>query len=168
MKTKRSAAFTFCALGAVLVFALGTALPAAAQGNSIEAIDVSPQQAGRIVVKVTLKAPPATPPAGFTIVNPPRALSRMSSIARKPSPNAPRLLGLCRATGGTGRWGDGGACLPVPPSQINRTPRRSRIVFASDAHYAPEVHSPLRGRRCLPEKPATHVHPGWPRPLRSA
>lgn len=43
-----------------------------AQANSIEAINVSPQQAGKIVIKVTLKEPPANPPAGFTVSNPPR------------------------------------------------------------------------------------------------
>ena len=40
--------------------------------NSIEAISVSPQQAGKIVVRVTLKEAPANPPAGFTVNNPPR------------------------------------------------------------------------------------------------
>jgi type IV pilus assembly protein PilQ len=43
-----------------------------AQANSIEAISVSPQQAGKIIVKVTLKEAPANPPAGFTVNNPPR------------------------------------------------------------------------------------------------
>ncbi len=43
-----------------------------AQANSIEAISVSPQQAGKIIVKVTLKEAPANLPAGFTVNNPPR------------------------------------------------------------------------------------------------
>jgi type IV pilus assembly protein PilQ len=54
------------------LFFATASLPAWAQANSIESIDVSPQQAGKIVVKVTLKAPPPSPPAGFTITNPPR------------------------------------------------------------------------------------------------
>jgi len=54
------------------LFVAAVAFPAWAQGNSIESIDVSPQLAGKIVVKVTLTAPPASPPAGFSIANPPR------------------------------------------------------------------------------------------------
>src|SRR5918992_800830 len=55
---------------AVALFA--TLSPAFAQTNAIEAINVSPQSGGRIIVRVTLKDPPATPPAGFTVNNPPR------------------------------------------------------------------------------------------------
>ncbi len=54
-----------------LVFASVT-VSAWAQVNSIEAISVSPQQAGKIIVKVTLKEAPVSPPAGFTVTNPPR------------------------------------------------------------------------------------------------
>jgi type IV pilus assembly protein PilQ len=43
-----------------------------AQTNSIEAINVSPQAAGTIIVRVTLRDAPANPPAGFTVTNPPR------------------------------------------------------------------------------------------------
>jgi len=43
-----------------------------AQTNSIEAISISPQAAGTIIVRVTLKDAPANPPAGFTVNNPPR------------------------------------------------------------------------------------------------
>jgi type IV pilus assembly protein PilQ len=43
-----------------------------AQANAIEAVNVSPQPGGRVVVRVTLKQPPANPPAGFTVNNPPR------------------------------------------------------------------------------------------------
>jgi type IV pilus assembly protein PilQ len=43
-----------------------------AQGNSIEAIDVSPSTGGRVIVKVTLKQAPVSPPAGFSVTNPPR------------------------------------------------------------------------------------------------
>lgn len=43
-----------------------------AQANSIESVDVSPQPGGRVLVRVTLKQPPANPPAGFTVNNPPR------------------------------------------------------------------------------------------------
>jgi len=47
-------------------------LAAHAQANSIEAINVSSQSGGGVVVRVTLKQAPANPPAGFTINNPPR------------------------------------------------------------------------------------------------
>ncbi len=43
-----------------------------AQANSIEAINVSPQAGGKVVIKVTMKQAPTSPPAGFTINNPPR------------------------------------------------------------------------------------------------
>jgi type IV pilus assembly protein PilQ len=43
-----------------------------AQTNSIQAVNVSTQSGGRIVVRVTMKDPPANPPAGFTVNNPPR------------------------------------------------------------------------------------------------
>ena len=43
-----------------------------AQTNSIEAVSISPQAAGTIIVRVTLKDAPANPPAGFTVNNPPR------------------------------------------------------------------------------------------------
>jgi len=60
-------------LGAVLASLLAAAsVTARAQANSIEAINVSPQAGGQVVVRVTLKQAPANPPAGFTIANPPR------------------------------------------------------------------------------------------------
>ena len=42
------------------------------QANSIEAVDVSPSTGGRIIVKVTLKQPLVSPPAAFSVTNPPR------------------------------------------------------------------------------------------------
>jgi len=42
------------------------------QANSIEGIDVSPSTGGRVIVKVTLKQAPVSPPAGFSVTNPPR------------------------------------------------------------------------------------------------
>jgi len=73
MNTKHSALGFFGTWGAILaVFALAVPNLAGAQENAIETIDVSPQQAGRTTVRVTLKAPPAAPPAGFSIANPPR------------------------------------------------------------------------------------------------
>jgi type IV pilus assembly protein PilQ len=41
-------------------------------GNSIDAVSVSKASSGRTVIKFTLKAPLANPPAGFAITNPPR------------------------------------------------------------------------------------------------
>src|SRR5688572_25942798 len=56
---------------AAIMLALAFA-PAFAQTNMIESINVSPQSGGRVLVRVTLKQPPANPPAGFTVNNPPR------------------------------------------------------------------------------------------------
>jgi type IV pilus assembly protein PilQ len=58
-------------LGAALVM-LGIGQALAQAGNSIEALTVSKGSSGRTVVKFTLKAPLANPPAGFAINNPPR------------------------------------------------------------------------------------------------
>jgi type IV pilus assembly protein PilQ len=59
------------ALGAVFVIlGIGQALSQA--GNSIESLTVSKGSSGRTVVKFTLTAPLANPPAGFAINNPPR------------------------------------------------------------------------------------------------
>ncbi|HXF65613.1 MAG TPA: type IV pilus secretin PilQ [Burkholderiales bacterium] len=59
-----------CAAAALL---LAAASPVAhAQANAIEAINVSPQAGGKVIVRVTLRQAPASPPAGFTINNPPR------------------------------------------------------------------------------------------------
>ncbi len=55
-----------------LAFACASVSASAQTTNSIEAVNVSAQQGGKIIVKVTLKNPPANPPAGFTINNPPR------------------------------------------------------------------------------------------------
>ena len=57
---------------AAFIFTLGCMNASAQSDNSIESVNVSPQQGGRIIVKVTLKNTPANPPAGFTINNPPR------------------------------------------------------------------------------------------------
>src|ERR687896_333616 len=56
---------------AAIVLALALA-PAFAQTNAIESINVSPQSGGRVLVRVSLRQPPANPPAGFTVNNPPR------------------------------------------------------------------------------------------------
>ncbi|MDQ6923100.1 MAG: type IV pilus secretin PilQ [Pseudomonadota bacterium] len=59
------------ALGAALVIlGIGQALAQAA--NSIDGLTVSKGSSGRTVVRFTLKAPLANPPAGFAINNPPR------------------------------------------------------------------------------------------------
>jgi type IV pilus assembly protein PilQ len=59
---------------AVCAMFLMTALGASAwaQSNTIEAVNVSSQPAGTIIVRVTLKDAPANPPAGFIVSNPPR------------------------------------------------------------------------------------------------
>jgi len=47
-------------------------LQAAAQTNSIEQVSVTRGVSGRTIVRFTLKAPPANPPAGFAVTSPPR------------------------------------------------------------------------------------------------
>ena len=60
-------------LRTLLAFALFVSFANAyAQSNSIQSVNVSPQPGGRVLVRVTLKDPPANPPAGFTVNNPPR------------------------------------------------------------------------------------------------
>ena len=60
-------------LGALFALALlALCAQAYAQPNGIEAVNISSQAAGRVVVKVTLKEAPTTPPASFTVANPPR------------------------------------------------------------------------------------------------
>jgi len=55
---------------ALVILGIGQALAQA--GNSIEGLTVSKGSSGRTVVKFTLRAPLANPPAGFAINNPPR------------------------------------------------------------------------------------------------
>ncbi|HEY7743160.1 MAG TPA: type IV pilus secretin PilQ [Burkholderiales bacterium] len=70
---KLKAYFRSWALQGALAAALACASGAArAQANSIESINVSPASGGKVIVRVTLKQPPASPPAGFTVTNPPR------------------------------------------------------------------------------------------------
>jgi type IV pilus assembly protein PilQ len=60
---------------AALIAVCGLVLSAQAFGqasNAIEQVSVTRGTSGRTVVKFTLKAPPANPPAGFAISNPPR------------------------------------------------------------------------------------------------
>src|SRR5947207_13276687 len=60
-------------LRTLLQFALSVSFANAyAQSNSIQSVNISPQSGGRVLVRVTLKDPPANPPAGFTVNNPPR------------------------------------------------------------------------------------------------
>jgi len=67
----RDARRAFAWLAAAL--ALASAGAAFAQGaNSIDALTVARGSSGNTIVKFTLKAPPANPPAGFAIASPPR------------------------------------------------------------------------------------------------
>jgi type IV pilus assembly protein PilQ len=65
-----SVASTRHALIAFALFAIQTC--AYAQANSIQSVNVSPQSGGRTVVRITMQEPPANPPAGFMVNNPPR------------------------------------------------------------------------------------------------
>ncbi|MGH8715791.1 MAG: AMIN domain-containing protein, partial [Burkholderiales bacterium] len=77
----------FLALGAMLYCASYAADPATGAGsedtaqNSIEAIDVTALQGGRVAVKITLKQALANPPAGFSLNNPPRIAFDFPSTA---------------------------------------------------------------------------------------
>jgi type IV pilus assembly protein PilQ len=67
----RSRAWAVAAFCAGIVV-LGAGPVSAQTGNSIDSLSVSKASSGRTVVKFTLKAPLANPPAGFAISNPPR------------------------------------------------------------------------------------------------
>ena len=54
------------------IVALSAGSVCAQAGNSIDSLSVSKASSGRTVIKFTLKAPLANPPAGFAISNPPR------------------------------------------------------------------------------------------------
>jgi type IV pilus assembly protein PilQ len=54
------------------LIALGAGSAFAQSANSLDALNVSKASSGRTVIKFTLKAPLANPPAGFAIANPPR------------------------------------------------------------------------------------------------
>jgi len=70
---KLNASFRSWAFQGALALALACAAVAArAQTNSIESINVSPATGGKVIIRVTLAQPPASPPAGFTVSNPPR------------------------------------------------------------------------------------------------
>ena len=60
------------ALSVAATFSVHAQTPAPAPANSIDAINVSAQEGGTVVVRITLKQALANPPAGFTINNPPR------------------------------------------------------------------------------------------------
>jgi type IV pilus assembly protein PilQ len=66
----RSLSSLFQGMLALLLSA--ASLAAYAQANTIESVNVSPAAAGKVVVRVTMKQAPASPPAGFTVNNPPR------------------------------------------------------------------------------------------------
>jgi type IV pilus assembly protein PilQ len=61
--------FKWIATAILAISALGTSAQTA---NSIDAVSVAKGSSGRTVVKFTLKAPLANPPAGFAITDPPR------------------------------------------------------------------------------------------------
>src|ERR1700757_2840128 len=61
--------FKWIAAAILAISALGTSAQTA---NSIDAVSVAKGSSGRTVVKFTLKAPLANPPAGFAITDPPR------------------------------------------------------------------------------------------------
>jgi type IV pilus assembly protein PilQ len=56
----------------LLAAAIGFATAAHADLNAIQAVSAAPEAGGKTVVRITLKAPLATAPAGFTVNNPPR------------------------------------------------------------------------------------------------
>ena len=77
LPSTESQRFRWRACAVVAAFCAGIAAlsagPVCAQaGNSIDSLSVSKASSGRTVIKFTLKAPLANPPAGFAISNPPR------------------------------------------------------------------------------------------------
>src|SRR5262245_10581122 len=55
----------------ILLLGMGSSV-VRAQANAIEGVNATAQTGGKIVVRVTLKQPPANAPAAFAINNPPR------------------------------------------------------------------------------------------------
>src|SRR6476661_352904 len=72
MLRKRIHGLAAAALGAVVLAIAAPAAWAQAARNSVESLDFSAIQGGKIVVKVGLKEPLAAPPQGFAVSNPPR------------------------------------------------------------------------------------------------
>jgi len=68
---KRWQMYRWIAAAVLAITAFGAG-PASAQSNSIDSLSVAKGSSGRTVVKFTLKAPLANPPAGFAITDPPR------------------------------------------------------------------------------------------------
>jgi type IV pilus assembly protein PilQ len=59
-------------IGAAILAICSLGIASAQTANSIDSVSVSKGSSGRTVVKFTLKAPLANPPAGFAITDPPR------------------------------------------------------------------------------------------------
>jgi type IV pilus assembly protein PilQ len=72
MEAKRGYRRAWGAVAAAIVLATGFGQACAQTANSIEALTVSKGTSGHTIIKFTLKAPLANPPAGFAINNPPR------------------------------------------------------------------------------------------------
>lgn len=60
------------ALAAMMAISLPVSAQEAAPGNGITGVDYTVQQGGKVVITVALKQALQTPPAGFTVNNPPR------------------------------------------------------------------------------------------------
>jgi type IV pilus assembly protein PilQ len=108
----RAAARKRCAFAvvaaALTACALAFAGAAQAQSNSIDNVIVSKGTAGRTIVEFTLKAPPANPPAGFAVANPPRialdfldTANGLGTTTRTVEDPALRSLNLIHADGRT-------------------------------------------------------------------
>src|SRR3954470_17978568 len=72
MLVKRMHGLAAAALGAVVLAVAAPAAWAQAARNSVESLDFTAIQGGKIVVKVGLKEPLAAAPQGFAVSNPPR------------------------------------------------------------------------------------------------
>ena len=75
MRTTRTGHALRRGIAAALLGWLGCALATVAlaqTANSLDNVTVSRASSGRVVVRFQLKAPPANPPAGFSITSPPR------------------------------------------------------------------------------------------------
>ncbi|MEQ1774331.1 MAG: AMIN domain-containing protein, partial [Burkholderiales bacterium] len=90
MKITNPSLSSMLMLARTVLFAalLGSGVQAAYAQNSIESINVSPQSGGRLVVRIGLKEALATPPAGFTVNNPPRLAFDFANTANALGKNA--------------------------------------------------------------------------------
>ena len=116
VRRARGAWTAFAALAALL--ACGAAFAQAT--NSIDALAVAKGTSGNTIVKFTLKAPPANPPAGFAIASPARIALDFLDTGNGLGANAAhdRRPGAAQPQPGPGRQPDARGAQPQPAADL--------------------------------------------------